>query len=695
MDLGYYSYLTAAVTYGLFALLLVFSWRESRQGKLLLITMLLSAVWALLASLVSLRLDAYLLAYQLFEILRFAAWYVFLLKLFELAGDEAASYQRFVKRVLPQCLAVAGLLLLNEVLATVYSFPGQYVAGIAGKMVLSLIGLAIIEQLYRNTAARHRWSIKYLFLGAGGLFAYDFYLYADALLFHSVDQNLWQARGIVHVMVLPMLVLASARNRDWSLNVFVSRDIVLSTTAILGGGFYLLLMAGAGYYIREFGGDWGEVLQVAFFVLALVFLLVVLSSARLRAQLKVFLGKHFYKNKYDYRLEWLQLTEGLNDTAQDNEHYRTAIKAMAQMVDARAGLLWLRDERDVYQNVEAWKTARVDKTIASASDFVQFLNEKNYVINLDEIESHGDEYAGLDLPRWLPEIEQAWLIVPLYSTDDLLGFVVLCKPLVKRAINWEDRDLLKTAAKQIASYLTVLMTSAKLAEAKQFEVFSRLSAYMVHDLKNIAAELELVAINSKKHANNPEFIQDAFATVDNSAADIRRMLEQLRNRRSFDEKKVQVELAELVQGVVASRQHLLPAPRFNISSEVCIVPIQKGRFCNVLTHLIDNAQQATPDDGEISVTIASIDGMCSIEISDTGCGMDDTFVRNRLFKPFDTTKGNAGMGIGMHESRDFIRQLGGDIYVKSQPGKGSIISLHIPLRTTPDSSVEPARQVEQ
>jgi putative PEP-CTERM system histidine kinase len=213
---------------------------------------------------------------------------------------------------------------------------------------------------------------------------------------------------------------------------------------------------------------------------------------------------------------------------------------------------------------------------------------------------------------------------------------------------------------------------------KQFEVFSRLSAYMVHDLKNISAELELVAINAKKHISNPAFVEDAFETVENAAEDIKRLLAQLQNRRTQAEKKVLLDLAEVVAEVVASKQHLLPAPQFQLQSEPSLVSLEKGRLANVLAHLIDNAQQATDDKGEIIISLSTKENMHIIDIKDSGHGMDDEFIRNRLFKPFDTTKGNAGMGIGMYESREFIRQLGGDIYVKSKPEKGSIISLYIP-----------------
>ncbi|NOQ88883.1 MAG: PEP-CTERM system histidine kinase PrsK [Gammaproteobacteria bacterium] len=695
MNAGLYSYLGAGLAYSFFALLLLFSWRESLQGKLIFIAMLVSAVWALIAAQIALHNESYLLSYQVFEILRYIAWYVFLFKLFDVAlsGVESShrsqkySYQKFVRWALPLSVGFAVLLLLNEVLVAVFTLPGQFVFGIVGNVILALIGLAAIEQLFRNTSARHRWATKYLFLGAGGIFIFDFYLYADALLFRSIDQNLWAARGVVHIVAVPLLAISSARNKNWSLNIFVSRDIILNTTAILSGGFYLLAMAGAGYYLREFGGDWGKVGQVMFLTLAVVFLFIVLISSQLRAKAKVFLSKHFYKNKYDYRIEWLRLTEDLKVDVDNKDHYKTVIEAMAHIVDARAGALWLLDEKREYKNVEVWQTKQLDYVIAGDASLIKFLAKKGFVINVRELDRCANEYKGLSVPEWMLETGQPWLIVPLHGFDVLQGFVVLANPLIERSINWEDRDLLKTAAKQVTSYLTVLTTSAQLAEAKQFEVFTRLSAYMVHDLKNIATELELIATNSKKHSANPEFIVDAFDTVENAAGDINRLLAQLRNRRAESEKKTLVDLVELVAEVIESKKHLQPVPQFKVLSESGMVFLEKQRFKNVLAHLIENAQQATAEGGEITVTLSTTKNMHIIGIKDNGHGMDDDFIRHRLFKPFDTTKGNAGMGIGMYESREFIRQLGGDINVQSNLGKGTIIALQVPLRSSQDDDI--------
>ena len=682
MEVGVYSYLGAAIGFGFLAVLLVISWRSSVQGRLLTIAILISAVWAGLAAAGAAAAASPGRSYQALEVLRSVAWFVFLLKLLEPAAGHNPAFRRFLSWALPLSVGFGLLLLLAEWLTSSLLVPlpvGVIIAQLSAHVVLAIIGLSIIEQLYRNTSAGHRWAVKYLFIGAGGIFAFDLYLYADALLYRGIDHQLWEARGFVNLAAVPLLAVTAARNRDWSLNIFVSRDIVLYTTAIMGGGLYLLVMAGAGYYLRQYGGDWGEIARILFFSLAIVLLAVVLFSGQLRARLRVFLGKHFYSNKYDYRREWLRLTAALDAGVQGRESLDAVIRVMAHPVEARAGLLWLADDRGHYENTASWNMEPVADLEPSDSGLIRFLTDKAYVINLRELDSRPGEYEGLDLPAWLDSVPRGWLIVPLFGMDALMGFVVLANPLVKRSIIWEDRDLLLTAAHQVASHLAVLQTSEALAQARQFEVFNRLSAYMVHDLKNIAAELELVARNADKHKSNPEFVEDALDTVGVASRDIQRLLDQLRGKRVPVERKVLVDLGSLVKEVIARKQNQAPAPQLVAVSQACQVIADKARLENVLTHLIENARQATAEDGLIEVMVYNRESTGIVEIRDNGQGMTPDFIRHRLFKPFDTTKGNAGMGIGMYESREFIRQLGGEIRVESEPGKGTCIAIDIPV----------------
>jgi putative PEP-CTERM system histidine kinase len=226
------------------------------------------------------------------------------------------------------------------------------------------------------------------------------------------------------------------------------------------------------------------------------------------------------------------------------------------------------------------------------------------------------------------------------------------------------------------------MATDALAQSRQFEVFNRLSSYMVHDLKNVAAGLEMVARNAEKHRDNPEFITDAFDSVATAAGDIKRLLDQLRRKRIDTGDKSLVDLGTLLSSAADKLSHGKPQPEVEIASGECLVVVESQRMENVLVHLMENAQQATADDGYVRASLQPGDRSCTIDIRDNGHGMDGAFIKDRLFRPFDTTKGNAGMGIGMYESREFIRAMGGEIQVSSEPNTGTHVRLEIPVTTS-------------
>jgi len=68
-----------------------------------------------------------------------------------------------------------------------------------------------------------------------------------------------------------------------------------------------------------------------------------------------------------------------------------------------------------------------------------------------------------------------------------------------------------------------------------------------------------------------------------------------------------------------------------------------------------------------------------LTIVDDGAGMDEEFLRQRLFRPFDSTKGSKGMGIGAYQVREYARAMGGDIEVWSAPGRGTRFCIRLPI----------------
>jgi len=274
---------------------------------------------------------------------------------------------------------------------------------------------------------------------------------------------------------------------------------------------------------------------------------------------------------------------------------------------------------------------------------------------------------------------RAWLVIPLIVHDHMIGFMVLARSPAQQHFNWEDSDLLKTAGRQVAVHLAQLEASQALAEAKQFEACNRLSSYVMHDLKNLIAQLSLVVTNSGKHKNNPRFMDDVITTVDNSVQKMNRLLEHLRSDSMQVQETESVELCVVLKEVVQMMSNDRPVPSLDCQAMGINILADKERCGAIIGHLIRNAQDATPDDGRIIVRLFKRDAKAIVEVQDTGSGMDKAFIRDRLFRPFDSTKGKAGMGIGVYETRDYIHKLGGDLEVISRVGEGSTFRIHLTI----------------
>ena len=549
----------------------------------------------------------------------------------------------------------------------------------AGFLLVAIVGLVLVEQIMRNAHVESRRAVKYLCIGLGVIFAYDFYLYSNALLFQGLNVGLWEARGFVNGLAVPVLAIAIARDPRLSLDVFVSRRMVFHTTALLGAGLYLLAMGLGGYYIRVYGGEWGTVVEIIFLFGAGLVLMVLFFSGRVRASLRVFINKHFFHYKYDYRDEWLRFIQTLSSGQPDDRMRERAIHSIAEIIDSPGGILWMR-QMNRFVPVSSWQM-RVSESNVVDSDhpLVEFMRAREWLIDIDEFERDPGLYTNLVVPDWLRNMPHAWLVVPLIVHGHMLGFIVLARSPAQSHFNWEDSDLVKTAGRQAAVHLAQLEASQALAEAKQFEARNRLSSYVMHDLKNLIAQLSLVVTNAGKHRNNPRFMDDVITTVDNSVQKMNRLLEHLQSDSMDVQEAGLIELCATLDEVVQMMSNGQPVPSLDCQAKGLRIHADKDRCGAVIGHLIRNAQDATPADGRIIVRLFKRDRKAIIEVQDSGCGMDQVFIRDRLFRPFDSTKGKAGMGIGVHEARDYIHKLGGDLEVISRPGEGSTFRVRLPI----------------
>ncbi|HXF47129.1 MAG TPA: XrtA/PEP-CTERM system histidine kinase PrsK [Burkholderiaceae bacterium] len=674
-----WSYGVAAFAFCVFAIQLFVGRRGHGRATLLLVAVVFSVAWAAAAAAFSLLGDSLSWrAAHVLDAVRLGAVLGFVVSVATRSAAAGAD-GRVERSAGIQYAALAALTALTVFFAEPPPVPlpghGAATSLAFGVLLLrSVVGLALVEQLYRGTQPAWRWNIRPLCLGLGGALIYDLVLFSDALLYRGMDPYLWAGRGFVNALVIPLLGLAAARNREWNLAVTVSRSLITGSTALMASGAYLLAIAVAGYYVRYFGGTWGRALQIVLTFAALLLFGLVALSGTFRSKLRVFVGKHLLPYRYDYREEWLKFTRVLSEAT-----FSTApvlsIQALAELVESPAGALWLKQEEAAYAPAANFNMASATAVEPTDGSLAAFLGRTGWVIDLDELRAKPSAYAGFMPPDWLQALPNAWLVIPLPVGETLAGFVVLARPRVRVDLNWEVLDLLKTAGRQAASYLTMLQTSEALLEARKFDAFNRMSAFVVHDLKNLVAQLQLLLKNAERHRDNPDFQRDMLGTIQHVVGRMNQLMAQLRAGGTPIESPQPVDLSTVVRRALAVRA----ADRVELDLDLGVtVRGHPERLERVVGHLVQNAFDAVGDNPRVRVRVFREGEEGVVEVGDNGVGMTPEFVRERLFRPFQTTK-KMGMGIGAYESQQYVSALGGRITVDSAVGRGTTVRVRLPL----------------
>ena len=672
-------YAVAAAAFGALTILLTTRWRKRVRGSLLTLACLMTAVWSALLAAGSAPPGLTTSRVFVLEMMHDAIWLLFISNL--LSGAVAKQKTWLVRR---------GGVVLSSVLvliAVVTSFgrSGSIIHELGGGLLVmgsistSLYALVGVEQLYRNSRPAQQNGLKFLCLGLAAIFAYDLFMYSNAIVAQQVSEGQWAARGFIVALSVPLIAIAVYRIPSWSRGIFASRRIVFYTTTLVGAGIYLTVIGFAGYYIQTIGKEWSEVLSLVLISGAVMAFFVLLLSDKLRAQIRVWVVKHFFERKYDYRAEWLRLIHTLTNAEDNLPLKKRAILSLAQIVDSQSGILWLHDVDSAnFSAAAGWNVSGQGDVVPADSALATFLDQKAWVIDIGELATNPSQYGSLlldDLPA-LPFADG--LIIPLMHEEELLGFVVLSKPRTPMPLNFEDHDLLKTVGQQIASYLAQERATERLAESRQFEAYNRFTAFVMHDLKNAVAQQSLVVENAEKHKRNPEFIDDAIETIKGGVERMQRVIRHL--RQSTVEQSVEnIDLARAVLYIESQCADREPVPIASVPKEEVRVRANRERLLSALNHAVRNAQEACDSGGEVRMDL-TIDGTdCLLLIADTGKGMDALFVRDRLFRPFDSTKGAEGMGIGAYQFRETIRAAGGELEVESSVGHGTRLKIRLPL----------------
>jgi len=444
------------------------------------------------------------------------------------------------------------------------------------KIILTLVAIVMAEQLIRNRDASRitKFAALIVITQAG----YDALVYCNLLFQISSNENLWFARVFISSatsLLLALCIIIYPFEEHQENKFKLSNPVILfNTSFILIGSFFV--------FVNFFNIQWSEIFSILFYVMAILTIATLSSMEKFRRKINVWTSKHFFSQKYDYHKQWLKLDLLLSKKSQGYNSYETALLAMSSLFEANAGGLWIKGPQ-----------------------FFSLVAKQN--------------------PKWFLNNKNSWVIIPLHNRGDLFGFIFLCKTSQQEPLTWEDLDILKLTGSQIASYIKQRQNAEKLAQNKKFDLFNKLTAFAIHDIKNLLAQQSLMVKNADKFKNNPEFINDMIFTLSNSVKKMEQLLIKLQGNPLG--KIERIDFKQLLQTALQMNSNSSQEIKFSSNGDSAFVQADHDKLLMVINHLIKNALDASENNGSIYIELSTKIDELWLEIKDSGCGMEQSFMK--------------------------------------------------------------------
>lgn len=615
-------------------------------------------------------------AAQLGESARNLAWLIFLHALLRRGGSPYRSL-RALYGALAFVVCANGVIDLLSLLGPTGEAPTKplLLPVFAMRMIFAVGALVAVQNLYTATAAGARAGVGLPLAVLGLLWAVDLTFYALCWAQGGWAMEFATARGGVAIVLAPMVALAARRNTRWTIRL--SRTVAFRSIGLVAALAYLGLVIVSAYALRAYGGSYANAVPPVILLTAALLAAIVMWSARARAWTSVMLSKHLFAHRYDYRAEWLRFTGTLGIPGPEAAPLDVrVVNAIADIVQAPGGMLMLPMGEAMTAGARwGWPTLSPPNDIGDAR--LATLLASGRIVELDVLRrAHGETSEISAIPEWIMADASAFAIVPLVHVDRLTGAVLLERPLVTRALDWEDFDLLRLAGRQVASYLAEAGAQDALGEAARFDEFNRRFAFIMHDIKNLVSQLTLVTRNAERHAGNPDFQADMIATLQSSTARMNDLLARLSQHNTGRvEDPVPLNLQAFVGRI--GEQYRRRHPLLVDGAIPCVALADPGRLEQALSHLVQNAIDASAPDSPVTLSLVERESEVGIEVWDQGAGMTAEFIATMLFKPFTSTKAG-GFGVGAHEARTLVNAMHGRVSVLSAPGEGTRMTIWLP-----------------
>lgn len=543
-------------------------------------------------------------------------------------------------------------------------------------LIVSVLILAGLEQILRSAQETVRWEIKFLLLGIGASFGSVIYLSSKVLLYPP-SLALLSAGSLVlfHVLFFLscILIAVSWRRSSGRTRVVVAQGVIYSSITLLCVGVYLI----ASSLFARWASSWGNIglpTEALVFLLSSIALIAVLLATAFRHRVRAWIRRNIFAGRYDYRQFWLEATERIQSIDPPQ-----AAAALADIVQRALGAI------DVSVWIRRWNPNRLqllcllgtsgERPGREVSDVIEKLVDLAEPVSGEDLDALNEMTVVKDFLHQT----RASLLVPMVSSSRIVGILTVGSNRSGRQYDWEAREFLRVLAGHAAGEFHKAELLATLVEAKEDEAFRAFSTFVLHDLKNFASTLSLIAQNSARYLDDPDFQKDAFHSVFDTAEKMKRLCNSLRTFSSTlaSNKKLE-DLNEIARSVADHLHAGLDGQLTLALGDLPAVLVDSEEISRVLQNLLLNAREATSAGGSIILRTACQGETVEVTVEDNGRGMAREFLAKELFLPFHTTK-SEGLGIGLFQSKKIVEAHRGSILVESEEGKGTIVKVVLPV----------------
>ena len=560
--------------------------------------------------------------------------------------------------------------------------------------ICTLIALINMENTYRQ-AGQGRRRIKYPAIVFIGTLAFHLLIYSLGLGFSYIRIDVLAVASITLMAANICLAYPVIRPQPAGPRIYVSRSVIARSYTLLLAGIYLLVIGMLGKIVQIIGKNLSFFLAflIAFFVILVIVVAILSRSLKQRVQLLI--ERNFYRSKYDYRREWERFSRRVSSILSIRELLQEFIGAVSETVGTENVSIMLLNERRREFRILPRGDQNDLPSIPAQSEFLDWLWRYGKPVRIEEgvLKTTGTFGELPHIPHDLLEMigsnsqnpEANGVFVPIIAKRELTAVMTLGERDTS-PYSQEDLDLLETMANQISIAVMNAKTSQELAISRELESFHKLSTMLLHDLKSSASMLSLVIQNAADNFENPEFQRDALSAMSNVVNRIQRLIRRFSAapREMEFQPNLQLDnLNDIANRAIAGSgirdlTRIELVQEFNSTLKAMVDPENLER---VILNLIQNAMEATDGEGSITIkTGRSSDGYAQVSVADTGCGMSEEFIRDKLFQPFQTTK-EKGWGIGLYQCAAIVDALDGLIEVQSEQGVGSTFTVKLPIQT--------------